>query len=552
METLPMPMKRRTVHAIIVCLAAFALANQPAHAESRTSAGEIEPMLPDWLDFLPPGKRIAWAIGEPLDWSSTGPPEILAPFFRGATSEDLKPYLDKEQLLQHAARYSDDADLITFLIERGFDPNEAFGPGIPAYPQDSSSEPLREGPLHFAAKYNANPRIVEALVKGGANVHATGGSALFTPLHYAAGRNNAAVVSALIQHGARVGDVNGRIDSSWNRAANINGNTALHEAAFNEDASVIDALVEAGADIKARNASGMAPLHFAVLARRPASISALVRQGANPNVKVTLVEPEEQMHDCTGCNSVHLLVDSLHAGNVDAAQARELLTVLVDVGVDVNAEVEGHLYAGYTALRLAVESELGPSIVELLLEFGARVEPNMLHAALAQGFQYSGSYAGANDTRDAGSTDNLAVLDLLMQNGADVNARAECGITPLIRAASFAFRPEGHGIEKAVAQLIAAGADVNAQTVSHDDSNCQGGVTALHKAASWDGDNDSGYAIATMLIAAGADPTLPDHDGNAPKARHGSERMRALLGAERTPEKPPKRMSEPTLRKKPK
>ena len=513
-------MRRKTLPGIIVCLTAIALATPPVHAaEQDVPAGESEQPLSDWRDLLTPGERIALALDDPLDWAPPEPSEILATFFHGATPESLEPYLDSEQLLQHAARYSDDADLIAFLIERGFGPSEAFGPGIPAYPQDLSPEPVREGPLHFAAKYNPDPRIVEALVEGGANVHAPGGSALFTPLHYAAGYNNAAVVSALIQHGARVGDVNGRIASGWNRSANINGNTPLHAAAFNEDASVIDVLVDAGAVIRRRNSSGMTPLHFAVRAGRSTAISALVRRGADPKAKVALAEPEDQMHDCTGCNSVHVLVDSLDADNVDPAHVRELLTVLVDVGVDINAQIEGDLYPGYTALRLAVESELGPNVVELLLEFGATVEPDLLHAALAEVFQYSGSYAGANHTRDVSSADNLAVLDLLIENGADVNARAaraDCGTTPLIRAASFAFQPKGHGIEKVVARLIAAGADVNAQTVSHDESDCQGGVTALHKAAFWNGDEESGHAIASMLVAAGADPPRPDHDGKIP------------------------------------
>lgn len=216
----------------LVCLAAIALATLSAHAAaSELPAGESVQSPSDWReDFLTPSERIAYALDDPLDWVWE-PSEILADFFRGATPESLEPYMESEQLLQQAARYSDDAALIAFVIEHGFDPNEAFGPGIPAYPQDLSPEPAREGPLHFAAKYNPNPRIVDALVKGGANVHAPGGSVLSTPLHHAAGYNNAAVVSALIQNGARVGDVNGRIDSSWNRAANINGNTALHAAA---------------------------------------------------------------------------------------------------------------------------------------------------------------------------------------------------------------------------------------------------------------------------------------------------------------------------------
>ena len=262
-----------------------------------------------------------------------------------------------------------------------------------------------------------------------------------TPLHYAARHNNSAVVSALIENGARVENVNGRISPGYVRAPNINGNTALHRAAFNENVGVINTLVDAGADVYRKNSSGFFPLHYAVLADRATSISALVRRGANPNAAGALVEEEDQMHDCTGCNSIHLLVDSLttwpeefHAGNF-----ANLLKALVDAGADINARVKSPgMYEHYSPLRLAVESELPLRVAALPVEYGAHVEPELLRAVFSNVFQNSGEYAGANDYRSVGSENNLKVLDLLIESRVDANSKDSCGGSVLHRAASFA------------------------------------------------------------------------------------------------------------------
>ena len=442
--------------------------------------------------------------------------EPLAEFFRDATVESIKPFLDSEQLLQQAARYADDPGIITFLIAHGFDPNKAFGPTIPAARQYYfRAGEQRAGPLHDAARFNANPSIVEALVKGGADVQATGGWDMYTPLHYAARYNNAAVVSALIRGGARPNEAHGPIDGSYAMGPNINGNTALHVAAWADNTPAIDALVAAGANLHQMNSSGFTPLHTAVL--RLASLSTLLGHGADANAVVKLVKGETEMHDCTGCNPIHLLVDSLRPRDIsDLEIMRSLLTVLLDAGADINAKVAQHVYKGYSALGLAVASELGSDAVALLLELGAKVDPDSLHAVFEERY----------DNRNAGSEDKLRILNLLIRNGADVNAADSlCQHTALHRAVSLADnekfpiggRSNGHGVARAVERLILAGADVNARTecphggrlgtVWHD----EGGATPLHIAAS-----RGATPVASALIDNGADVQAKDADGRTP------------------------------------
>ncbi len=465
--------------------------------------------------------------------------DALVEFFETATVESMRDYLSAKQLLQYAARYANDPDIIAFLIGSGFDPNEAFGPAT----FDHRLRGQREGPLHDAAAYNPNPGIVEALIEGGADVHALGGVRRRTPLHYAAANNNAAVVSALIEHGAPVHAANGYINPYYVRGANINGNTPLHSAAFSDEPGVIDTLVDAGAKPGVMNASGMTPLHFAVLGKRAASISALVRLGADPRAVVSLIEEEGvQVHDCTGCNPIHLLVDSVSGTEFDSEQKERLATllkVLVDSGSNINAVVGSvGLYAGYTPLRLAVEDEeTDAAVVAMLMDFGARVDGDSLLAVFSETFQYSGRYAGANYYRSVGSVRNRTILDLLIASGIDLNRpRDDCGRTALHRAVSFAFREDGGGLQRAVEALVQAGADVNTQTYAHDDGvgeGCRWGFTPLHEAAKHDGDDESGYAIAKLLLDAGARRDVRDRAGRTAQDVANKERMKRLLATDR-------------------
>ena len=479
--------------------------------------------------------------------------DALVEFFETATVESMRDYLSAKQLLQYAARYANDPDIIAFLIESGFDPNEAFG--STSLSDNPQLHDLREGPLHDAAAYNPNPSIVEALIRGGADVHARGGLRLETPLHDAAANNNAAVVSALIEHGASVHAVNGYINPSDFRQANINGNTPLHRAAFSDEPGVIDTLVDAGAKPGVMNASGMTPLHFAVLGERAASISALVRLGADPRAVVSLIEQDDEMHDCTGCNPIHLLVDSISGTEFDSEQKKRLATllkVLVDSGSNINAVV-GHvgMYAGYTPLRLAIENEeTDAAVVAMLMDFGARVDGGSLLAVFSETFQYSGKYAGANYRRSVGSVRNRSILDLLIASGIDLNhPRDDCGRTALHRAVSFAFWEDGAGLQRAIEALVQAGADVNTQTYALDDEVAEGlgcddsdlcldawcrwGSTPLHEAARHDGDDESGYAIAKLLLDAGARRDVRDRVGRTAQDVANSERMKRLLATDR-------------------
>lgn len=106
---------------------------------------------------------------------------------------------------------------------------------------------------------------------------------------------------------------------------------------------------------------------------------------------------------------------------------------------------------------------------------------------------------GAHEGPPAQESDHVKSLDMLLEAGADIDARCDLGYTALHWAASY-------GSHHAAKLLLERGADLNAQNKQ--------GQTPLHLAA--DKNVEMGLATVELLLQAGADPSIPDSSGRLP------------------------------------
>jgi ankyrin repeat protein len=399
----------------------------------------------------------------------------------------------------HWAARGDDLEIVQLLLHGGASPTVSNRYGVT--------------PLSLAA-LNGNAAIVEALLTAGADPNvrlAEDQTALMT----AARAGNPDVVRALLAHGA---DVNAR--------ERVVGETALMWAALENHAGAIRTLVEYGADLNAQSAmttfpkfkfgdgivaratslprGGWTPLMYA--ARQGATNAARALADAGANLNLT---------DPNGTSALVLAIINAHV---------DLSAVLIDKGADPDvAEVTGMaaLYAAVDMHTLAEtvgrpnptphDSLDSPDIVKMLLAHGAKPNARLKSALLDRVHNDGNSDPalgdGATPLMRAAKQVDVAVMQLLLDGGADVNLATNKGMTPLMFAAS---RPGGsrsvttpgveHDAVKAVMLCLDRGAKI--------DATDETGQTALHFAAALAGED-----VVRLLASKGASLSAKDRQG---------------------------------------
>jgi ankyrin repeat protein len=161
-----------------------------------------------------------------------------------------------------------------------------------------------------------------------------------TPLHLAAGRGHAPLVTLLLEHGADA-NVHEKLASK---------NTPLHQAVMEGHVEVVRLLLEADACLECGNNLTLTSLHLAAEYGRPAIAAILLARGADPNHAKS-----------DGITPLHLAV---------ARGQLELVEMLLQADADPNAE---SLYqTTFRGTPLEVARRVGNGdIAKLLIEYGA-------------------------------------------------------------------------------------------------------------------------------------------------------------------------------------
>jgi len=326
------------------------------------------------------------------------------------------------------------------------------------------------------------------------------------------------------------------------KATEADGTTPLHWAVRADDIETSKALLNAGANASAANRYGVTPLSLAAVNGNAALIEALLAAGASANTVVSKGQT--------------VLMTAARTGNPAAAR------VLIEHGADVNAR-ESQL--GETALMWAA-SENQAEVVTLLASRGADINARsstiqfpkdrfglegvltilphgnwtpLMYAARDGGVDAARALAKAGAEVNATDPDGTTALILAIMNahydtanaileaGADPNITDKAGMAALYAAVDMSSLGEVYGMPPrkvndtlkptdVMSRLIAKGAIVDAllksPTLQRNHTPGEGQLGAGTTPLMRAARNGD-FAAMQILLAAGADPTLKQPRG---------------------------------------
>jgi uncharacterized protein len=338
---------------------------------------------------------------------------------------------------------------------------------------DAGANPTRwhpegETPLMAAAR-TGRVDAVQLLLSHGSLVNTADPFQEETALMWASAEGQVEVVKVLLAAGAdpnlkaHVSTLTERKDADHPSG----GFTALMFAARNGHADVVEALIKGGADPKLTNADGASATVVAIVNDRFDLAKELVDLGADPNDGSLYWAVD--MHDATTDMRAHdgSRLQPSHPNNLTALA---LVKALLDLGADVNKPFVGALHSTTLCCGASVNSSpfyraataADVEVLKLMLAKGAKIEwspseikpkdgkparglngnvgktPVMMALKGGQGASFAAGPGFdrmvAPPFREPGNRDPLEALKLLLAAGADPNAKAPDGSTPLHQA----------------------------------------------------------------------------------------------------------------------
>ncbi len=402
----------------------------------------------------------------------------------------------------HRACVRGDLDAVRELFDGGLDPNTADH-------RDRTA-------LHWAA-YSEDPEVVAEVVARGGNTDAVDDAGCKPLLHVRRGSEAARV---LLDNGADP-NVHGTLGSGLTQW------TPLHLAAFRLAPEYVAILLDHGAKVDARNAKGETPLHLVgngvhaglemaeMLLRRGADPGAADLDGQTPRgaaartvlgLEAWPMEAQEPLASLASDTRKYgrefcrlLLTYGAEPDVVVASMLGDRRSVADAVGVDpqlANAPGPGGMTPLYAA-SLADQHE----IVEQLMTAGADANGR--------------NSDGKTPLHGAGARQSTRIAEMLLLQGAQVNSRDSVGRTPLHDATwsedsplalDVCVAPQHTALYDSsdiLRLLTENGADVDAPD--------QDGLTALHLAA-----ENRPPEVLAALLGSGADANSVDSLGRTP------------------------------------
>jgi uncharacterized protein len=354
-----------------------------------------------------------------------------------------------------------------------------------------SVHPEGETPL-MAASRTGRLDAVELLLEAGSDVNATDSYQNQTALMRAAEEGHVDVVNALLAAGANP-NVKSHVSSLTERKHadhSTGGFTALMFAARNGHENVVRALAKGGADLKATNGDGLTATSIAIVNDRFDLAKTLLDLGADPNDGSLFFAVD--MHDAT--TDMHARDGSrLRADFPNQLTALDLVKLLLEREADPNKAFAGQIHN--TALCCAEEHNASPfyraaiasdvEVLKLMIQHGAKIDWSPTEIKKKKDGDDAGGGGGRGANANVGKTPAMVA----MVGGRGAPFAAGPGFE---RLAAPPFRePGSRDPGEALKLLVNAGADPNAKSTD--------GASLLHQAVT-----ARRTDIIRAIVAAGA------------------------------------------------